>query len=156
MNNTYYFENNTYQLPRHGFARDHDFEVNYISDTELVLKLSHNDETLKKYPFQFVLQLRYRLQGSQLSWTYKVSKPSKKNSLWFYIGAHPAFSVPLKDDLLYTDYFLEFNKDHSLTYHTIQDDLITNKTINIELAEGRLPLTQELFYDDALVFKIIK
>lgn len=154
--NTYRFENNTYHLPRHGLARDHDFEVIHISDTELVFKLSHSEETLKNYPFQFVLQLRYRLQGSHLSCTYELSNPSQDNSLWFSIGAHPAFSVPLKDDLLYTDYFLEFNKDHSLAYHKIKNDLITNETINIELTEGRLPLTHKLFYDDALVFKSLK
>jgi galactose mutarotase-like enzyme len=154
--NTYRFENNTYHLPRHGFARDHDFEVIHISDTELVFKLSHSEETLKNYPFQFVLHLRYRLQGSHLSCTYEVSNPSQENSLWFSIGAHPAFSVPLKDDLLYTDYFVEFNKDHSLAYHKIKNDLITNETINIELTEARLPLAHKLFYDDALVFKSLK
>ncbi|MFA4869164.1 MAG: aldose 1-epimerase family protein [Pedobacter sp.] len=154
--NTYHFENNTYQLPRHGFARDQDFEAISINDTELVFKLNQNEETLKNYPFQFILQLRYRLQGSQLSCTYEVRNPSQDNSLWFSIGAHPAFSVPLKEDLLYTDYFLEFNKDHSLASHKIKNDLITNETLNIEIIKGRLPLAHELFYDDALVFKSLK
>lgn len=152
-NNTYYFENNTYHLPRHGFARDYDFEALRISDTELVFKLSHNEQTLKIYPFQFILQLRYRLHGLDLSCTYEVNNPSKDQPLWFSIGAHPAFSVPLKDNLRYTDYYLAFNKDTSLSYHKINNDLIEDETIKIELEDGKLPLNHELFYDDALVFK---
>lgn len=155
-NNTYYFQNKQYQLPRHGFARDYDFQETRISDTEVVFKLVHNDETLKIYPFQFILQLRYRLQGSSLFCTYEVTNPSVDKALLFSIGAHPAFSVPQKDDLTYTDYFLAFNKDHTLTYHKISIDLISNETIEIALKNDRLPLKHELFYDDALVFKSLK
>lgn len=155
-NNTYYFEDKVYELPRHGFARDHNFDTFLISDTEVIFKLSHNEETLKNYPFQFVLQLRYTLKESSLSCSYEVTNPSDSNYLYFSIGAHPAFAVPLTKQLLYTDYFLRFNKDHTLSRYKISENLIGDETIEIDLNDGKLPLTHELFYDDALVFKSLK
>lgn len=155
-NNTYYFEGKAYELSRHGFARDHDFEALSVSNNEIVFKLSHNEETLKNYPFQFILQLRYTLQESSLTCKYEITNPSGNSPLYFSIGAHPAFAVPLANNLHYTDYFLKFNKDHILQSYKISDNLLTHETTEIKLTENRLPLQHELFYDDALVFKSLK
>lgn len=154
-NSTYYFENKEYKLPRHGFARDYDFECLQRNHTEVVFILTHNDETLKVYPFRFVLSLRYTLSETGLSCTYEVTNPAN-NLLLFSIGAHPAFKVPIQEDVQYTDYFLKFNNDQVLTYHKISEDLIANETVEIELKDGKLPLQHELFYEDALVFKSLK
>lgn len=153
--NTYYYENKEYKLSRHGFARDHEFQVDQQGMDEVIFTLSHNEETLKIYPFQFILQLRYKLSGSGLSCTYQVSNPDHQ-PLLFSIGAHPAFNVPLENGLEYTDYFLEFNKDNFLSYHKIDNDLIASETVEVELKDNKLPLKHALFYEDALVFKSLK
>lgn len=153
--NTYYFEGKKYNLPRHGFARDHEFEAFMVSPTEVVFKLSDTEETLKIYPFKFSLQLQYKLTAAVLSCTYEVSNPAN-TPLFFSIGAHPAFSVPLQQELSYEDYFLHFNKDAILSYQKIDQDLIADETEDIALADGKLHLKHELFYDDALVFKSLK
>ena len=49
-NNTYFYLGKSYQLPRHGFARDMDFEVEKHSQKEIVFLLKSNEET-KKLPF---------------------------------------------------------------------------------------------------------
>lgn len=154
--NTYFFDGQFYQLPRHGFARDYEFDVAVTSDTEVVFKLINDVETMKCYPFQFRLQIRYRLKGRQFSCTYEVTNPSAESSLLFSIGAHPAFAVPFTNDTQYSDHFLEFNKDQQLTFHKISNDLISNETIDIELDNRKLPLAHDLFYEDALVFKHLK
>lgn len=154
--NTYYYDDHPYQLPRHGFARDHIFQTFRLSDTEVLFELSQNEETLKNYPFEFTLKLRYRIEGSTLSCTYEVTNPSPHTPLLFSIGAHPAFTVPLSNDLLYTDYYLEFNNDDTLAFYKVIDDLITNETTEVELEARKLPLIHELFYNDALVFKSLK
>lgn len=152
-NNTYYFEGSTYQLSRHGFARDHDFEVETVTATDVIFTLCDTEETLKSYPFQFKLRVRYTLNESSLSCVYEVFNPSQNCPLYFSIGAHPAFSVPLRSDLAYTDYFLSFNKDRVLSSHKISGDLINDETIDFKLEDGKLALTHGLFYEDALVFK---
>lgn len=153
--NTYYYEDKEYKLSRHGFARDYEFEANQPDKEEVIFTLSHNEETLKIYPFQFILQLRYKLSESGLSCTYQVSNPDHQ-PLLFSIGAHPAFNVPLQSGLEYTDYFLEFNKDNFLSYHKIEKDLIADVTVEVELKDKKLPLRHDLFYEDALVFKSLK
>lgn len=152
---TYYYKNKAYHLPRHGFARDKNFEPNQISSTTLVFSLKHDEETLKIYPFPFELQLRYTLTGATLSCSYTVSNPAEDNML-FSIGAHPAFATEVNAGLAYTDYFLQFNKEERLTYHKIREDLVDHQTATITLSDRKLPLTHELFYDDALILKTLK
>ena len=154
-NNSYLFEGKTYELSRHGFARDMYFEYQKFSEHEIVFTLNSTDETLKNYPFEFKLCLKYRLINATLYCTYEVTNTGKKDLL-FSIGGHPAFAVPLNNEGIYTDYYLQFNKDEELTYHHILDNLISEKTSTIVLNEGKLPLKHELFYDDALVFKNLK
>ncbi|ACU04754.1 aldose 1-epimerase family protein [Pedobacter heparinus] len=155
-NNTYYFEGKEYQLPRHGFARDKDFQVKQLSATEALLTLSDDEESLKVYPFRFVLQLRYQLSDRAISCTYEVLNPDNEKSMLFSIGGHPAFATSTEGGLKYTDYFLQFNKDTELVYHKVKHDLIDSETAVIELKEGKLPLNHALFYDDALVLKTLK
>ena len=49
-NDTYEFENKTYQLSQHGFARDLDFTVTKATDTTATFELLASDETKAKYP----------------------------------------------------------------------------------------------------------
>jgi len=154
-NDSYIFEDKEYHLPRHGFARDHDFEVQQISDGEVLFTLSSTAETLALYPFEFKLGLRYQLSGNTLSCTYEVDNTAQKDML-FSIGGHPAFAAPLTADTSYEDYYVEFTAEQSVTYHKIADNLISDQTVELPLNEGKLALKHELFYDDALVFKTLK
>jgi galactose mutarotase-like enzyme len=152
---TYFYEGVSYSLPRHGFARDMTFAYEKIAENEVVFKISHTEHTLKIFPFEFHLALRYKLIDATLHCTYEVENPSAKN-LWFSIGAHPAFAVPINNEGTYTDYFLHFNNDEKLTFHHISGNLITQNTSELFLEDGNLKLNYSLFYNDALVFKTLK
>ncbi len=153
--NAYEFDGVTYELPRHGFARDMNFECQQIDENELLFTLKHTNETLKVYPFEFHLGVRYKLFGASLCCTYEVSNPAEKELL-FTIGGHPAFAAPLNKQGVYTDYYLQFNNDDKLTFYHIADNLISDQTTTIKLDNKKLHLQHELFYDDALVFKDLK
>ena len=153
--NTYQFEGEKYVLPRHGFARDMDFEVEKLSELEILFTLKSSTETLKVYPFEFKLGLRYKIFGASVCCTYEISNLARKELL-FSIGGHPAFAAPLNKQGIYNDYFLQFNADDALTFHIIEDNLISNKTITLNLDDKRLYLKHELFYNDALVIKNLK
>ncbi len=150
--NTYVYQGQSYTLPRHGFARDMEFDYRLVNEHEILFTLRHNQETLKIYPFEFRLNLRYRIFGASLCCTYEVHNPASKELL-FSIGGHPAFAAPLNQQGRYNDYALQFNKDQELVYHHIVDNLISDQTSTIALQNGKLDLRHELFYDDALVFK---
>lgn len=154
-NDNYFFNGKTYALPRHGFARDKVFEANQINDTEVVFTLEEDEETLKVYPFKFRLQLKYRLDENGLSCTYLVHNPTE-TTLWFSVGGHPAFNVPLTPDTTYDDYYLRFNKDEPLIRWHLQEGLISNETSVLEATNGCLNLNPSLFYSDAIVLKNLK
>ena len=70
----------------------------------------------------------------------------------FSIGAHPAFALPNK----FENYSLEFEKQESLNYYLLENNLISNKTESLSLKDKKIPLNYELFQNDALIFKTLK
>ncbi len=150
------YEGASYHLSRHGFARDNEFTVRQLSDTEVFFFLEQSCETLKVYPFEFHLSIQYKLEENMLSCRYEVTNPSHGKKLLFSLGGHPAFAITTNDDTTYEDYYLEFNADEELIYHKIDQDLICEETEVIELDKKKLPLKYELFHQDALVLKSLK
>ena len=92
-NNSYSFENKNYQLSRHGFARDLEFEVKEKTGNCMIFSLMANDKTFANYPFDFELQIKYTIQEKKLIIAYEVINKSDKK-MPFSIGAHPAFALP--------------------------------------------------------------
>ena len=150
-NNTYTINGKEYQLPRHGFARDMDFQLIEKTENSAVFSLKSDAETLKKYPFEFELQLIYTLENSTLNIGYKVINNSKTN-MPFSIGAHPAIALPEE----FENYAFEFEKKEVLKYYILENDLISNKTENLETTENLIPLNYKLFENDALIFKSLE
>lgn len=151
----YIFDNKEYHLPRHGFARDKIFDAQQTSDTSAIFTLHSNAETLAVYPFQFILQLQYEIKQHTLYCSYIVQNINE-GDMYFSVGGHPAFKVPLKDKLKYDDYTLAFNKDTILKRFLLDNGLTNDKTKTLELDDKKLHLKSSLFYNDAIVLKHIK
>ncbi|ULQ56210.1 aldose 1-epimerase family protein [Flavihumibacter rivuli] len=153
--NTYHYNGKEYSLPRHGFAREKTFHAHKSSEKEAVFTLEADSSSHAVFPFDFRLELHYRLEGSKLSCTYQVFNTGN-HPMYFSIGAHPAFAVPLLDDrsgATYGDHYLQFNRSTSLERWKLKDGLISDQKEMVELKEGRLGLSKELFKEDALVLK---
>ena len=162
--NTYIFEGKTYNLPRHGFARDRVFEVEDHWDDGISFLLRSDENTLKIYPFTFEFRIIYELYANLLSVTYHVTNLGE-NDMYFSVGGHPAFAVPFQEDLTYEDFYLEFEEDEKfqrwgLTEQGLileapealfEPQLIDEEPIVIETKY--IPLAKKIFYQDALVFK---
>lgn len=82
-----------YEMGQHGFARDMDFELVSAADTEVWYILESSEKTLAAYPWPFVLEIGYRLEGSSVEVLWKVTNPGE-TEMYFQIGAHPAFNYP--------------------------------------------------------------
>jgi galactose mutarotase-like enzyme len=150
-NNSYQYKDKIYTLPRHGFARDFDFQLVTEETDKVVFSLQDNESTFNIYPFHFELQLIYTLQNSALIITYKVINNSAK-TMPFSIGGHPAFA--LKNQ--FENYSLQFESAEKLISYQLENDLLSSKTLEIELKNNQLPLTYSLFENDALVFKSLQ
>ena len=110
---SYSFEGETYEMPRHGFARRKVFEVKKSSEYIVVFELNSDRETLKFYPFEFNLQIKYTLTENKLTVAYNVKNTSEKK-LYFSLGAHPGFEIDTKNGLNYDDYKIAFSDDEKL------------------------------------------
>lgn len=156
VNNELHVDGNTYNLPRHGFARQSEFEVAEVSGQHAVLSLVANEDTLAVYPYQHTFQVLYDLIENALRVTYKVINHENK-SIYFSVGGHPAFNVPFGAQDNYEDYYLEFENTEKLEAHLLSaEGYFTGETRPVELEGNKLPLTRHLFNADALVFKDIQ
>ena len=149
----YYFADKSYKLSRHGFARELEFGVSDQTDSSISFTLTSNDATLKKFPFPFVFDIIYSITNDQLQVTYKVTNTGDE-SMYFSVGGHPAFKVPLIPGSEYPDHYLEFNTTENAGRWPIsKEGLIETASVPLLTNTRLLPLTKELFYTDAIVFK---
>ena len=151
-----------YQLPIHGFlpttemtAEAQEAERKEDSNAvRLVLRLDADERTLACYPFVFTLRIVYELEGDSLRITYEVTNGGKEE-MYFGIGGHPGFQVPLEDGLSFGDYFLEFEtaaEQMPVRVGFSPACFLNGKDEPYPLQGGsRIPLGHELFDDDAIV-----
>ena len=86
-------EGTVYPLSQHGFARDMDFTLIDEAENELRFALESTPDTLRAYPFPFLLEIGYRLEGNKVEVLWRVKNTGDK-TMHFQIGAHPAFLYP--------------------------------------------------------------
>lgn len=154
-NNSYYFKDKAYQLPRHGFARDMLFTLHNGSSHSLSFLLQSDEHTRQQYPFDFEFFIHYTINKSACSVTYEVKNTSAEN-MYFSVGGHPAFKIPLFEGDGYEDYALEFDEIENADRWPIEaGGLISNQFVPFLRNTNILPLHKQLFYTDALVFKNI-
>lgn len=83
-----------YPLPKHGFARTSRFELVAHGADEARFRLTDSGATRAVYPFAFVLDLVFRIEGAALRMTATVENPGDE-PMPFSFGFHPAFAWPL-------------------------------------------------------------
>ena len=152
---TYTYEGNEYHLNQHGFARNQEFA--FISQTEDVIwfALEATEETREVYPFEFRLEVGYVLKENQIQVCWKVNNTDNK-TLYFSIGAHPAFMCPLNGEGEQTDYYMGFETEkRELTYRLIEasSSLIDPKEYVLDLEDGMHKIEKDRFDLDALIIE---
>jgi len=154
--NKYRYNDAWYSLPRHGFARDNVFSVEESGKSEVVFKLDDSPDTLKVFPFHFELRLRYKLEEAVLYVTYEVTNTGD-GDMYFSIGGHPAFRVPMTETSGYEDHYLEFSEPEDADHWPITaEGLIDKLPLPLLNSSRTLKLTRGLFAGDALVLKGLK
>lgn len=143
----YRVDGREFELGQHGFARDMDFTMVEGSEDEVRYRLESTEDTLKKYPWPFVLEIAYRLHGNMIDVIWEVSNPGNED-MFFQIGAHPAFNYPDYDPQIMERGFLSFDRGEGLECIRIKEkgcvDAETLYPLDIP-ADGLLPLTRETF-----------
>ena len=156
--NSYIYEGKVYPMTKHGFARNNKaFSVKNSSETHVAFLLNSNAELFKMYPFQFEFEISYTLKNNILNISHSVRNLDTK-TMYFSLGGHPGFTCPLYSDEKYTDYCLEFEKSESSKSYLVNmnNGLIINKTKPAFNNRNTINLREDLFDNDALIFKDLK
>lgn len=141
-----------YDMGQHGFARDMEFTLESQTDNEIWFVLHSNEETLAKYPYEFVLKLGYRLDGAKVEVLWHVENPSEEE-LPFAIGGHPAFYCPVTSGVKQSDCYIQFDVAGPLKCSTIDGYLVGDRVDTYELEDGMLRIDEHLFDNDALIIE---
>lgn len=146
------------EMPRHGIVRKSKFHFDGINENEIVFSIESNEETLKKFPYDFKLTTKHVLVDRTVQITYEVENTGDKK-MPFLIGAHPGFRCPLVEGEDYTDYYVEFEKEENCT------SPVPIKETGLIDMDNRIPcmdhtnilnLKHDLFYNDAVVLDELK
>ncbi|NML21836.1 aldose 1-epimerase family protein [Pseudoflavitalea sp. G-6-1-2] len=151
--NTYVFNGELYNLPRHGFARDNQFAVESQDFDRIIFLLKQNEASLKAFPFNFDFRIGYTVLDNSIAVTYEIVNTGKE-TMYCSVGGHPAFALPIVADNVYDDYYLEFEQEENAGRWPIADGgLLKTSSIPFLNDTKVLPLNKALFATDALVFK---
>lgn len=142
-----------YPMSQHGFARDMEFALLQQTEDSLKFELKANEETKTKYPFDFALELGYRLHENHLIVSWKVINHGNRE-MYFSIGGHPAFMCPLDNKGAQTDYKLLFDTDSKITSAIIGNGgTLSARTKEYPLHHGMMDISADLFDEDALIIE---
>ncbi len=155
-NDTYLYQGKSYTLSRHGFARDKQFVVKNQESGRVRLELEADATTFQQYPFLFSLQVTYELAGANLRVSYTVVNKGTE-TMYFSIGGHPAFNLPINKALQFEDYTLQFEQaEQAEIYPLNAEGHLLATGIPFLNNTDIIPLQKSLFYADALIFKKLK
>lgn len=152
--NKYLINGKTYPVGQHGFARDTEFICTEVSDTSVTHLLEASEETKKTYPFDFRLYITHTLSDRNITIFWKVVNQDNE-TIYFTIGGHPAFRVPVLPETTQEQYFLTFDRQKELTLSVLDlstGTVIPGKTETLSLENGSCHITPDLFDNDTLIF----
>ncbi|MDE7244318.1 MAG: aldose 1-epimerase family protein [Oscillospiraceae bacterium] len=151
-NDTYTVDGKAYQMGRHGFSRHEQFEARQEGPDKITLRITATEKTLAVYPWNFAFSVSYELDGSTVSITYCVENLDSKE-MYFGLGAHPGFRVPLEEGKSFTDYKLTFSRPAQPWRAEMTDACMMNgQQTPYPLQNGvEMPLRHDLFDRDAVV-----
>ena len=151
---SYIFQGKTYHMDIHGFLPYDEMELVEQKADSLTLRLVSSPETRKQYPFEFTLDITWKLEGEKITITYQVKNTDDKK-MYFGIGGHPGFQIPIEKNLKFEDYRIDFGEDPKPRRILFSEDcFVLEEDEAFALEEGRyLNLEHNLFDDDAIVLK---
>lgn len=142
-----------YEIPQHGFAKDMEFELVDETENEKTYITKSNIETLKSYPFKFELYTKYRTNNDTLTVEYKVINKDNKKMI-FGIGGHPGFKLDMPQE----EYYFELEvKEDKLEFMEVEGSYISNKAAKNILKDNKIiEITKDTFINDAIMMKKLK
>lgn len=150
-NKEYVFEGKTYgPVPLHGFAPKARFIVESWEENACTMLLVREPSMKEIYPFEFDFRVRYELEDRTLTVKYLVTNRGE-GDMYYGLGGHPGFNVPLTDGIPFEDYYFEFPYAGDVKRRLFTDGVLdTEISEPYELDRNRFHLQHNLFDRDAV------
>ena len=146
----YTFKGKTYEMMLHGFAKLSLFTLTEKDENSLTFTLKSNEETRKMYPFDFVLTVKYTLAGGCIRMDYVVKNTGSEN-MFFALGGHPGFNIPLDGKGSFEDYYIEFPENCAPRALKMDNCYMSDETVPFALDGGtKYALHHTMFDNDAI------
>ena len=98
----------SYEMKLHGFLRNQELEPVKSDKDEIILNFDGEKWVHEnKYPFDFNLNLSFKLNKNEIICTYEIENKSAE-TMYFAVGGHPGINLPLESGLKFEDYRIEF------------------------------------------------
>ena len=150
----YHLNGQTYKMSQHGFLRDVEFDVEKQTTTNVSFVFESAGRFMDIFPFEFKATIHYLLKEDSLIVEWEIVNENKEE-MYFSIGAHPAFRVPLVENETLEDYVLQFTpaSNKNVMEYELENSIIHEKGTANEIST--MQLTPSLFAHDALVYSNI-
>lgn len=157
VNDSFTHNGKEYHSTAHGFLRDMKFTLSEQSAEKLVFEVSSDEETKKRYPFDFTAKISYTLSGEKIHYGFEVINNSEED-MYFNMGYHPAFNCPFDASHTAEDYSFVFEKEETPV------DICHSMTTGYNTGERRVifenskvwPITQDMFSHDSMAMDNLK
>jgi len=147
----YTYEGKEYELPIHGFAKTSEFEVESHEEDRVVFFIKSTEETKKGYPFDFEFRVLFSLNHATLNVSYHI-KNCSDGPMYCSVGSHEAYACPEGIE----EYTVVFDQEEEMDILAYEDGKLSQNKMSLMEASDRLPLNEELFVIDSLVFEELK
>ena len=150
----YYLDGELHEMAIHGIAPYREFTVTENDGKRMVFELRADEKTRTEYPRDFVFRIVYALEGKTLTVSF-VCENRDERTMYFGLGGHPGFNVPLAPGKNFEDYRLRFAETcEPLRVGFNADCFVTHEDVPFWLENGTdIPLRHDLFDDDAIVLR---
>lgn len=144
----YELDGTRYPMPKHGYVRKVEWQVESVSASEAIFLTNAKHEG---FPFDYELRARFSLEGDALRVAYLISNQDRR-AFWCSIGSHEAYATPEGIEA----YEIVFEQEEKLDDYPLVGNLILHEPITMAERSNVLPLRYSDFAVDALVFRTLK
>ena len=140
-----------YEIGRHGFARTSTFALVGSDPASCTWRLESSEATRRQYPFEFRLDVTYRIEGATLHMEAEVANTGAA-VMPASFGFHPALRWPLPYGQPRATHEIVFERDEPAPVRRPVDGLLSAAQFPTSVRDLRLLLRDELFEEGALVW----
>lgn len=144
----------SFPMPMHGFLRNMELETVEAEEGRLTLRLQSDEETKKMYPWDFSFRMTFALAGDTLTQSFLVENRDAE-PMYFCLGGHPGFRVPLAEGEKFSEYKLVFEKKEPLVSDGLAEGVILpEETYELPAEGNELAINEDMFQKgNTLIFE---